>query len=73
MTPSLVSWAATSPLLVVTFLSAPWLHRRFTMFRWFLFAAQCNAVQPLMSCCEFVFTPLRSQVQKKTSTVFFLN
>ena len=24
--------------------------RRLTMLRWFLFAAQCNAVHPLMSC-----------------------
>ena len=58
MTPSLVSCAATSPLFVAMFLSAPWLQSRFTMFRWFLLAAQCRAVHPLMSCCEFVFTPL---------------
>ena len=28
----------------------PWLQRRLTMLRWFLFAAQWRAVQPLMSC-----------------------
>lgn len=50
MTPSEVRAAGSSPLLVLMFLSAPWLHSRFTMFRWFLLAAQCRAVHPLMSC-----------------------
>ena len=50
MTPSEVRDAGSSPLLVLMFLSAPWLHSRFTMFRWFLLAAQCRAVHPLMSC-----------------------
>ena len=38
------------PLSSALLSTHPWLQRRFTMFRWFLFAAQWRAVQPLMSC-----------------------
>ena len=50
MTPSEVRAAGSSPLLVLMFLSAPWLQSRLTMLRWFLLAAQWRAVHPLMSC-----------------------